>query len=154
MAAAQAEAADAEVAATLALPAKRGRGRPPGKKPKAAPVFYKCRYGCDKTMKGGHSLRKHMMRVHGIFSNVTEGPVLVHHCGRRYIASWKGLCCNNKSTVCKDLVEGSEDWKRHNVPWPSAPQDAAGCFAYDNGLKPVASGGRPSCCGGGGGCGG
>ena len=94
-------------------PAKRGRGRPRGKKPKADPALYRCRYGCERDpMKGGINLRKHMMRVHGVFSCMTD-TVMIHDCGRRYSPSWKDLCCNK--LTCKDLKVGSEDWERHHV---------------------------------------
>lgn len=135
----QALLAEQVEAAEKERPAKRGRGRPKGKKPKEAPVTYRCRYGCLKRMVGGHALRKHMMRVHGIFSS-QNGKVLVHHCGRRYSPNWAGLTCNSPKSMCKDLVEGTAEWERHHVEPPSTQQEAADTFAYNdkNGLAPSA----------------
>lgn len=129
-----------EEAQEAALPAKRGRGRPKGStKEKGPPVFYKCRYGCNRAPMRGRDLRKHMGRVHGIFSSVVGEVVYTHHCGRRYTPKWKGLCCNKPGSTCKTLLEGSEDWRRHTVPEPVTEQEAADTFAYMDGeMKPSA----------------
>jgi hypothetical protein len=124
-------------------PAKR-LGRPPGtKKPKPPAVRYRCRYGCPVVVgkDGGlgiqHNvnLRKHMMRVHGIFSN-QHPTVLVHHCGRRYSPAWGELNCNKRDKHCKALKEGTAEWFRHHVQAPCTEQEAADTFAYESGTQP------------------
>jgi hypothetical protein len=119
-----------------ATPAKRGRGRPPGTtKPKEAGVTYRCRYGCKKHMTKNVNLRKHMMRVHGIFSN--EHPLVYNCiCGRRISPTWGELTCNKRDRMCKKLVPFSDDWHRHHVPEPLTEQEAADTFAYVSGVQP------------------
>ena len=120
-----------------ATPVKRGRGRPKNTEPTPEPVklWYRCRYGCTKHMKGTASLRKHMMRIHGIFSN-QHPTVLVHHCGRRYAPTWGGLTCNSHKAHCKTLVKGTEEWCRHHVSEPRTEQEAADTFHYSSGVQP------------------
>jgi hypothetical protein len=118
-----------------ATPVRRGRGRPRGTgKPKVPAPKYRCRYGC-----GGHhkavDLRRHMMRVHGVFSNQYKN-VEVCRCGRRVSYSWKGLTCTKRDSMCKKLVEGTEEWYQHHVSEPRTEQEAADTFAYERGIKP------------------
>jgi len=112
-------------------------------KVKKGPVWYRCRYGCspkpDKDgihhgMKGEPALRKHMQRVHGVFSNQHE-TVLVHHCGRRYSPT-AAVGCNDHEVTCKTLKEGTVEWWRHQVQAPCTEQEAADCFAYASGVQP------------------
>lgn len=112
-------------------------------KVKKGPVWYRCRYGCspkpDKDgihhgMKGEPALRKHMQRVHGVFSNQHE-TVLVHHCGRRYSPT-AAVGCNDHEVTCKTLKEGTVEWWRHQVQAPCTEQEAAHCFAYASGVQP------------------
>jgi hypothetical protein len=112
-------------------------------KPKQGPVWYRCRYGCapqpDKDgihrgMKGVAALRKHMRRVHGVFSNQAE-TVLVHHCGRRYSPT-AAVNCSKQDVTCKALVQGTAEWYRHHVQAPCTEQEAADCFAYASGVQP------------------
>lgn len=124
-------------------PAKR-RGRPPGsKKSKPPAVRYRCRYGCPLEVgkdgglgiKHNINLRKHMMRVHGIFSN-QHPTVLVHYCGRRYSPTWGELNCNKRNKHCKALKEGTMEWFRHHVQAPCTEQEAADTFAYESDTQP------------------
>ena len=112
-------------------------------KVKKGPVWYRCRYGCspkpDKDgihhgMKGEPALRKHMQRVHGVFSNQHE-TVLVHHCGRRYSPT-AAVNCSKQDVTCKALVQGTAEWYRHHVQAPCTEQEAADCFAYASGVQP------------------
>jgi hypothetical protein len=117
-----------------ATPVQRGRGRPPGKKPKVPGPKYRCRYGCDGHRKAV-DLRRHMMRVHGVYSNKYTN-VEVCRCGRRVSYSWKELTCTKRDSMCKKLVEGTEEWYRHHVSEPRTEQEAADTFAYEKGIKP------------------
>ncbi|GAB7333080.1 hypothetical protein MBLNU13_g04757t2 [Cladosporium sp. NU13] len=56
------------IAPAHGAPAKRPRGRPPGKAPPRPVVHYRCRYGCEDIATTSRGLRKHMMRVHCLFS--------------------------------------------------------------------------------------
>lgn len=118
-----------------ATPVRRGPGRPLGSgKPKVPEPKYRCRYGCHGHRKA-QDLRRHMMRVHGMFSNTYE-DVEVCHCGRRISYSWKGLTCTKRDRMCKKLVEGTEEWYRHHVSAPRTEQEAADTFHYSSGVQP------------------
>jgi hypothetical protein len=117
-----------------ATPVRRGRGRPPGKTPKGPEPMYRCRYGCDGHRKA-HDLRKHMMRVHGVYSNKYK-EVVVCRCGRRVSYSWKDLTCTKRDSMCKKLVPGTEEWYQHHVSEPRTEQEATDTFAYSRGIKP------------------
>lgn len=109
-------------------PVKRPRGRPPGKSPPKEKVTYRCRYGCRGHHVGGPSLRKHMMRVHGIFSSahtVQKCP----NCGRTFDPKMKDLVCNKSGTFCPKLSEA--EVRKMNVPHPRDDQETADTFVYD-----------------------
>lgn len=113
-------------------PAKRPRGRPPGKAPPKAPVFYRCRYGCTKgdgkTFKGDRALRKHMMRVHCLFSAAHTDLVVCRWCGRTCDPKVKELICNKRSRACPPLTE--KERADISVIAPRDAQEEADTFAY------------------------
>lgn len=109
------------------VPVKRPRGRPPGKAPPKKKVTYRCRYGCERHHEGGVSLRKHMMRVHGIFSSAhTVRKCSI--CERTYDPNIKDLICN-KPRFCPKLSD--EERSMMNVQYPRDDQETADTFAYD-----------------------
>jgi len=111
-------------------PAKRPRGRPPGKAPPKAPVRYRCRYGCDRIFEGDRALRKHMMRVHCLFSTAHKELVKCGDCGRTIDPNIKELACNKRTSICKELTVAEET--AIEVTAPRDEREAADTFAYAN----------------------
>lgn len=126
-AAATAAVAAGNGAVAQEAPAKRGRGRPKGSgaSPKPA-VIYRCRYGCEKHMVGEVPLRRHMGRVHGIYSDAHETQVCIH-CKRVYDTKQKDHPCS-KGTLCRMLTESERQLR--GVPAPRDEQEEADTFAY------------------------
>ena len=109
-------------------PAKRPRGRPPGKAAPKPVVYIRCHYGCEGLPKNPRDLRKHMMRVHCLFSTAHQHLEKCTTCGRSVDRSIKELVCNKGS--CK-TPEGDV----HRRLFMTAPRDAqeeADTFAYEN----------------------
>jgi hypothetical protein len=114
-------------APAIGAPAKRPRGRPPGKAPPKPIVRYRCRYGCKDKATTARGLRKHMMRVHCLFS-AAHTRLEKCHCGRTFDRNIKELVCNKGG--CKDLdADGCEPLK---VQPPRDAQEEADTFAYDH----------------------
>ncbi|KAM0711265.1 hypothetical protein Q7P35_002005 [Cladosporium inversicolor] len=114
-------------APAIGAPAKRPRGRPPGKAPLKPEVFYRCRYGCTIDATTARGLRKHMMRVHCLFSAAhTELKKCL--CGRTYDPNIKELVCSQNK--CRDLKR--RGLKYLDVEPPRDAQEEADTFAYDN----------------------
>lgn len=120
-------------------PAKRPRGRPPGKAPPKAPVTYRCRYGCTGAGKGEHgtftggvALRKHMMRVHCVFSSAHQNLQNCPGCTRLIDTGVKELICNKRKGLrdCPKLTDAEK--AKFNVLWPRDAQEEADTFAYSN----------------------
>ena len=118
-------------APAIGAPAKRPRGRPPGKAPPKPEVFYRCRYGCGGRKNARH-LRKHMMRVHCLFSAAHE-HLEKCYCGRTYDPNIKELVCNKNKIAnkdCKALTDEERDYT--TVQPPRDAQEEADTFAYNN----------------------
>lgn len=108
-------------------PAKRPRGRPPGKAPPRPIVRYRCRYGCSHVPTTARGLRKHMMRVHCLFS-AAHKQLEKCSCGRTFDRSIKELVCTQLK--CKDLTDTGR--QLINVQPPRDAQEEADTFAYDH----------------------
>lgn len=117
----------ANSAPAIGAPAKRPRGRPPGKAPPKPIVRYRCRYGCKDKATTARGLRKHMMRVHCLFSAAhTELKTCI--CGRTYDPNIKELVCNRGG--CQFLDD--DGLKSLKVQPPRDAQEEADTFAYDH----------------------
>lgn len=106
-------------------PAKRPRGRPPGKAPPRPVVHYRCRYGCEDIATTARGLRKHMMRVHCLFSRAHK-QLEKCGCGRTYDPNIKELVCYTKD--CKTLDKAGRDLIE--VEAPRDAQEEADTYAY------------------------
>jgi hypothetical protein len=136
---APAAAADGNIAAAImpaqiapanpGVPAERSVGRPPGKGPPRPKVTYRCRYGCERApFKNDVALRKHMMRVHCIFSSAHPNVRRCMHCTREYDPGVKELICNKR--VCREPTEAQK--AKIEVIKPRSKQEEADTFAYDH----------------------
>lgn len=118
-------------APAIGAPAQRPRGRPPGKAPPKPEVFYRCRYGCGGSRNARH-LRKHMMRVHCLFS-AAHTELKKCDCGRTYDPNIKELVCNKNKDKMKDCTNlTDEERKCTAVEPPRDAQEEADTFAYNN----------------------
>lgn len=127
----------------LVTPQKRGRGRPKGSKSPPKPVVhYRCRYGCERQF-NAIGLRKHMSRVHCVFSSAHNDSLRTCICGRKFDPANSSLACtkrynNPDMDNCKTPSAAAE--ALFNVPEPRDAQEAADTFAYDgegpNGERP------------------
>jgi hypothetical protein len=138
---APAAAADGNIAAPIlgqnapangGAPAKRPRGRPPGKAPPKAKVTYRCRYGCERLFVGEVALRKHMMRVHCIFSAAHTNVQKCISCTRLIDPGNMELACNKRrgERMCPAITD--EELAKINVVPPRDAQEEADTFAYAN----------------------
>jgi hypothetical protein len=112
-------------------PAKRGRGRPPGKAPPKAPVHYRCRYGCvlkAGMFKNDRALRKHMSRVHSLFSAAHTELEKCGGCGRTIDRRINELACVKRNFQCKKLTDS--ELADISVIAPRDAQEEADTFAY------------------------
>jgi len=107
-------------------PAKRPRGRPPGKAPPRPVVYYRCRYGCAGH-RNSRDLRKHMMRVHCLFSGAHKRLIKCGICGRTVDPDIKELLCN-KLNCNKELTKAERELI--NVQAPRDAQEEADTYAY------------------------
>jgi hypothetical protein len=113
--------------ANSGAPAKRSRGHPPGKAPPRPQVTYRCRYGCLRELfKGEVALRKHMMRVHCIFSSAHPNARECMHCTRIYDPGVQDLICNKRT--CKEPTKLQKAMIK--VQRPRDAQEEADTFAY------------------------
>lgn len=128
-AAAPVAVADDNGAVAQEAPAKRGRGRPKGsgKGPKPA-VTYRCRYGCDKPMVGEPALRKHMGRIHGLYSSAHVSQKTCTWCERVFDPNLKDSPCTK--FACRDMSKRERALRE--VPAPRDEQEEADTFAYEN----------------------
>lgn len=119
------------VAPANGAPAKRGRGRPKNTVPPTpkTPKRYRCRYGCTGIVKGGVALRKHMMRVHCVFSSAHQNLVKCGDCERTIDLNIKELGCVKRrgGRKCPE-----RDVTMTDVIWPRDAQEEADMFAYEN----------------------
>jgi hypothetical protein len=132
---APAAAADGNIAAPVihapvgpGVPAKNPVGRPRGKGPPRPQVTLRCRYGCTvyrAPFKTDVALRKHMMRVHCIFSSAHQTRDCLH-CGREYDPGVKELICNKG--VCREPT--AKQQAMIDVEPPRDEQEEADTFAY------------------------
>lgn len=109
--------------------ANRGRGRPKGsgRGPKPA-VTYRCRYGCDKPMVGEPALRKHMGRIHGLYSSAHVSQKTCTWCERVFDPNLKDHPCTK--LTCRDMSQRERALRE--VPAPRDEQEEADTFAYEN----------------------
>lgn len=116
-------------------PAKRGRGRPKGSKGPVRPhVKYRCRYGCDTDPMSGNDLRRHMGRIHGLFSSEVR-EVRICICGRRYNPDNNALRCTKrlKNLDLNACAFTPEEHAKFKVIAPRDAQESANTFAYVHG---------------------
>jgi hypothetical protein len=118
-------------APAIGAPAKRPRGRPPGKAPPKPIVRYRCRYGCGGDAKTARGLRKHMMRVHCLFS-AAHTELKTCWCGRTYDPNIKELVCNKGGCKVLDDDDDDDGLKFLKVQPPRDAQEEADTFAYDH----------------------
>ena len=88
---------------------------------------YRCRYGCSHVPTTARGLRKHMMRVHCLFS-AAHKQLEKCSCGRTFDRSIKELVCTQLK--CKDLTDTGR--QLINVQPPRDAQEEADTFAYDH----------------------
>jgi hypothetical protein len=113
------------------VPVKRGPRRPCSKTLLKPKTTYRCRYGCVKEhgFVGNVALRKHMMRVHCIFSAGRKVLPCPNNCGRWFDPNNHELICNRKDRFCSPLKPCERALV--DVVRPRDADEEADTFAYE-----------------------